>query len=303
MKTTLIVYTRNQDVDYRWILTPNEDVCPAETRKELRSIIRGVLDIETYDDPIVTPRWIMMIKGELVILGVAVMNSMLSDSVYTDFAGRPVRGFFGLVAKLQDFTNGIPLNLDLYRAIYEKEIIPFWNKPKDELVRNNVEFDIAEDFMVPLECDSSNVVLNFDKNRTAILGKVTPIQSIDRALSERKDVSIVSGLSNKRHAFAIDSKDYHFMNVIVEGISVREEHSNKVETSQNNVETSQKDEPLPPKKDVRLKLIITIAILLALIIMIGILLKTGMKTQMNQNTSTLGVDSLRSLKDTIKTVK
>jgi uncharacterized membrane protein YvbJ len=76
-----------------------------------------------------------------------------------------------------------------------------------------------------------------------------------------------------------------------------------VETSQNNVETSQKDEPLPPKKDVRLKLIITIAILLALIIMIGILLKTGMKTQMNQNTSTLGVDSLRSLKDTIKTVK
>ena len=79
------------------VITPDESLCPADTRKYFRKLIRGAIDVETYDDPLNEPRWLIARKDNVILYGVAIMLEIFGTDCCTDFTGRNVRGFFGIV--------------------------------------------------------------------------------------------------------------------------------------------------------------------------------------------------------------
>lgn len=296
MKAQYFIYTRNRKVDYKAILSPSEEFCPKETRKKFLQDIRGLIDIETYDDPLDTPRWLYSCFNGFVLFGLGVMNSNLSDEYNTDFTGRPVRGFFGIVIQYSPVSIILPMDLNFFKLVYEKHIEPIWNCDKDHFPNPVVNLDIdIQDGISVMHSANTNVTLNYQKNRCVILGDVNIKDVFSIALASSRDITIVTGFNNKRHAFTLDS-EYQFMNAIVNGVCEREERLYDEEDDRNittNHEPISQDAQLPSKKDYRLKLFI--GIILLLIFSLLIMNKSCQKNQKNPKLSVSG--------DTIQTIK
>lgn len=173
MKAQYFIYTRNRKVDYKAILSPSEEFCPKETRKKFLQDIRGLIDIETYDDPLDTPRWLYSCFNGFVLFGLGVMNSNLSDEYNTDFTGRPVRGFFGIVMKYTTESTILPMDINFYRHIYKKEIEPIWEFDNDHLPYPVKDIDIdIQDGINAIHPASAHIDLNYQENKCVILGNV-----------------------------------------------------------------------------------------------------------------------------------
>lgn len=298
MKAQYFVYTRNRKVDYKALLSPSEEFCPKETRKKFLQEIRGLIDIETYDDPLDTPRWLYSCFNGFVLFGLGVMNSNLSDEYNTDFTGRPVRGFFGVVMKYTTESTILPMDINFYRHIYKKEIEPIWEFDNDHLPYPVKDIDIdIQDGINAIHPASAHIDLNYQENKCVILGNVNLKDVFSVALTSSRDITIVTGFNNKKHAFAIDS-EYKFMNAIVNGVYEREERirENKKNHKEGEEQVSQNTPaptPVPPKKDFRLKLLVGVIILLALSLLL--MNKSCQKDQKSPKPSVSG--------DTIQIVK
>lgn len=297
MKAQYFVYTRNRDIDYKALLSPSEEFCSKETRKKFLKEIRGIIDVETYDDPLDTPRWLYSCSNGLILFGVGIMNSELSDLCNTDFTGRPVRGFFGIVMQYSSISTILPMDLKFFRLLYKKHIEPIWECDKEHLPNPVTDLDIdMQDGISVIHPISTNVALNYQKDRCVILGDVNTEDVLGIALTSSQDITIVTGFNNKKHAFAIDS-EYRFMNAIVNGVYEREEKLCNKNESQETVTNHEpipiSDTSLPPKKDFRLKLFIGMILLLIMILLF--INRSCQKNQKNLESSVSG--------DTIQMVK
>ena len=181
------IYTRTRDIDYRTVVSPSDDFCPKETRKKFLKEIRGVIDVETYDDPINSPRWLYSKCDDMILFGVAVMNGMLSKEYSIDFIGRPVRGFFGIIANCTDTPVLLPFDLDFYKFAYNHLIEPIWNLNRDEYKQSSVIVDYCKTTCKMIENKDSNIVLNCNNNICTILGDVNSELAFQTALNSMQD--------------------------------------------------------------------------------------------------------------------
>ena len=297
----LIIYTRNRDVDYRMVITPDENLCPSDTRKYFRKLIRGAIDVDTYDDPLTEPRWLYARKGNVILFGVATMLEQFNTECYTDFTGRNVRGFYGIIIDATIDSISLPYDLNFFEAIHKKIIEPYWNAAKNDFVRKNIEIDLSEDVIETISEHEYNLLLNTDKYSCQILGDVDIKDALQSAISYKSDISLITGFNTKQHAFASEA-DYSYMNAIVNGV-------HETETQQQNREKSfnpQFDNPIVPppipprpKKAYRPKILLTLLIVITVLIAI-LLLKNCNTTQTSQNSSTSGEQNRMNLSDTIQ---
>lgn len=312
MKPQLIIYTRNQNVDYRMIVSPNESLCPPVTRKYFRDMIRGALNIETYDDPLTSPRWVLVRKDDCILFGVAELLVHFSSDYHTDYTGRGVRGFFGLVYDAANPEINLPLDVDFFKRLNEEYIVPLWTALEDQFIRVGIEIDIDTDNSTFLPKALYWNEINFDPRKTVILGETNPVTVLAEAFASNRDVSVVTGFNNKNHAYAptVPNSEYRFMNVLVNGVTAREERINDV-LKRNEVpkapevfKPAETRDVLPnpgvPKKANRPKSFLTAVLLIAALIIALILLKKCAGSSENLPSSILGVEKSTTIRDSTK---
>ena len=122
-----------------------------------------------------------------------------------------------------------------------------------------------------------------------------------QALYNKTDLSVVTGLNNRNHAYAKEAK-YKFLNALVNGVDVREEQETIKTITGQEYSTSTKfqvsENPIKPKKDHRLKLIVlgTVATFIAAALIVG---RCRKNNQMNPQKSVSG-DTVKTIKNTQK---
>lgn len=287
-KTQLIIYTRNSEIDYRMVVTPGEDFCSPETRKYFRKLIRGSIDVETFDDPLTQPRWLYVRKDNMVLFGVATMLKDLDTDCYIDVKNRPVRGFYGIAIDASNGEVQLPFDLNFFKDINAKYIQPLWNAGKDEFIRKDVVIDLEEYDVEKLSPYNSSVSLNIHTDECVVLGNVNMADALKKALYIGENLSLVSGFNSKLHAFA-QGAEYDYMNAIVEGVHERETH--KVKDKETPIHHTASDIDTPsysqrPKKVYRPKTHIVLLMIAALALII--LARTCGHDRKNHNTLTSG---------------
>lgn len=266
MKPEYFIYTRNSESDYKLVYSPSESLCPKETRLFYLKQARGAVNIDTYTLDLEQPKWIFSKKGDSILYGIAVLNSVLSESSNTDYTGTPVRGFFGMVfdANCLEY---IPYDIAFFKDMYKRLIVPLWNTTNAEFKKNGVEIGLRlEDYSSITRYDHQ-IQINEDIERSVILGCHEVKDVLEQVMCITSDVSLITGLSDKSHAFDVE---YKYMNSIVEGVNERLEKTYKKEAIQEKVkkEKCSEEDSVQPKKDYRLKLIIAILTLIGLIALI-----------------------------------
>lgn len=296
IKAQYFVYTRNRDIDYKTFYSPSEELCPKEIRKKFLKEIRGVIDIETYDDPLDSPRWLYSCSNGLLLFGVGCMNNELSETYNVDFAKRPVRGFFGLVLPYSIPEVYLPMDINLFSHLYKQYIEPIWELDRDHFKTQTIEVDLKEfinDDISVIYPKDGGLSLNYHDNKCVILGDVKPEDAFSNALTLGHDISIVTGFNNKKHAYSVDS-DYKYMNVIVKNVTEREEKSFGVEQSDIHYDKpsinrkSQREIVVKPKKVLSPKLISVIGLLIIIVLLWMIWPKSCRDSQTIQSHSVSG---------------
>lgn len=296
----LIIYTRNRDVDYRMVITPDESLCPADTRKYFRKLIRGAIDVETYDDPLDEPRWLIARKDNVILYGVATMLEIFGTDCCTDFTGRNVRGFFGIVLADSDNDIKLPFGIDFFQAVNKKYIEPLWTSAKEDFIRKSIEADIDEYDGETITGVDKTIIMNVNTEQCFILGKVDLKSALESALACKCDISMISGFNSKHHAFA-DEADYDFMNAIVNSVNEPETHKKESHAHTTKYGCVVVPPPIPqsPKKVLRPKMIMLLIAIVAILIAI-MLIKTCTTTPTSLNSSTSGDQNRISVNDSIQ---
>lgn len=201
--------------DYKLMYSPSDDFCNDEVRKYFRNQAKGAINIEQYNGSLLEPRWLYSQYKGMVLWGMAIMNKMLSSNNTQDYTGRDVRGFFGIVFK-KGAVQYLPKGIDFFKQLYEMKVSPFWNSGKEEFRHKGVELDLVlpdRDLLSPYE--NRGLSINTDRDSTVILGdEKTDFEYISAAMAINCDVSIITGLVDKAHAF---DHQYNFFNAIVLG--------------------------------------------------------------------------------------
>lgn len=271
------IYTRTKELDYRAIAIPSEDFCSKEDRLAFRHEIQGVIDVETYVDELNEPRWFYSKRKNIVLFGIGVMNKELSDTCNTDYVGTPIRGFFGVVFKIGEIID-LPYDKEFFRKVYKKYVEPIWNvEYGDDNAKQKIievkQSDIDGTYLKIVPQDN-HISLNEQVGKCAILGKMDCVKVFQQALYNETELSVVTGLNNRNHAYAKEAK-YKFLNALVNGVDVREEQetikpiTKQEHPRQTNYQTS--EIPKKSKKDNRQKLVVlgTIVAFIAVALIIG----------------------------------
>lgn len=292
MKAQYFVYTRNFDNDYKSIFSPSEDFCPQNIRKKFLSQARGIINVEQFDDPLDNEgiRWFYSRYSDYILWGVGCNNNALSEDCNKDFAGRLVRGFFGIIinAKFEDIY--LPFDISFFRDLYTKHIIPLWMADREQFTRHSIDVELEIANYHILQANGSLAInLNFDPHKSVILGDVDVEQAFQCILATKKDSSLVVGFSSKPHAFC---KDYNYMNSIVKGVTNYEEKSHlQTPVFDNKTSVNEPINPVIPPKKVLSPKLIKVAILLIIGITILLTIPKKCKTNASEkfhNTSTSG---------------
>ena len=190
----------------------------------------------------------------------------------------------------------LPFDLSYFEQFYSKYIVSLWTASKDDFKKKGVAVDDCFENCKSISAKNPNLSLNTDDVKTVIWeDSITPEDFFSSALALKGDFSCVYGLEEKSHAY---NHDYRFYNVIVKGEKNKEERTYKVkeDTERENIDQTilNGENPIKPKKDHRLKLIVlgTIATFLVATLIVG---RCSKSNQTSHQKSVSG--------DTMKTVK
>lgn len=280
MDAQYFVYTRGNDIanDYKLMFSPANDFCPDDVRKYFLQQVRGLINIEMYQGNLNSPRWLFSRFSGFILWGVGIMNSQLSDINNSDYANRPVRGFFGIIGKSESLTS-LPFDLLYFKKFYQQYIVDLWNTSKDNFKQKGVCVDISFDgYDLILPKQQANRILNFDEQKTIIWEDTfTPKEMFSDALCGNGNLTCVYGLEEKSHAY---NHDYRYYNVIILGVKETEEkeYVKKKKEYTATTQTSTLDAVSSvPKKDLRPKIVILIGIVVMILIIIAMCSK-GIQT-------------------------
>jgi hypothetical protein len=155
-------------------------------------------------------RWSVFKIDNYVLWGIGCDNSKLS-TLSRDKVGTPVRGFFGIISKLNIGEKLVlPYDLRYFEKIYSEIINPVWES-REERVLNNIDPTIFPDDIHDIACiDSNNErLLNEKANYCVVYPSNTDIKLLAGSALSYSKINFVSGLNRAKHA-----EESHFMNAI-----------------------------------------------------------------------------------------
>lgn len=107
-----------------------------------------------------------------------------------------VRGFFGIIEKVNDVAQAVPYSLDFYIKLYEKYIAPKWNSftfHYNENIELDMPIDVSDSVIKPLAGSSLNNDLNICR---VFLSPRLSQKWLSEALAYKGNMSIAIGISN-----------------------------------------------------------------------------------------------------------
>lgn len=192
----LFCYTRTQNIDYRNIYGVDASVCPQSIQDIFLSRISALLN-NTADENLNNPIYVYFRQEDIVLFGIACLNSVLSTENCLDKTKGRVRGFFGVIEKTSLGLDSIPFSLDYYITMYEKYIAPKWNSftfHYNENIELDIPIDVSDSVIKPIAGSSLNSNLNICR---VFLSPRLSKNLLSEALAYKGNMSIAIGISNK----------------------------------------------------------------------------------------------------------
>ncbi len=220
MKGTLFVYSRLERLDYRLIYAPPKSILPEPIRSDFINFAREIINVDNVlNGSIDELRWSVIKRENVVMVGVGCVNEQLG-STYKDFAGRHVRGFFGVV--INSFNNGVInalCDVMFYQNLYKSFVLPLWSLT-DQSKANSVcmEIDIEETAVN----DINRVDINIDNSKFKILPQNIEFKDVIFSSLSHDSVDVVLNLNNLQHISS--SELYHIHNATIIGYDKVELH-------------------------------------------------------------------------------
>lgn len=282
MTAEYFVYTRSKNIDYKLMFSPSENLCPSQVRKEFRKEVRGVINIERYDQCLESPLWFISKKDDLILFGIGAKNRDLSDECTQDFAGRGVRGFFGFIIKAEEIVE-LPFDINFFKDFYKDKICPLWDCDSQQFKQTGIPVELDMSKYNTIAKGNTYDVINTDTNKTVIHPIDTSLEWLfSNSLACPENNNVLGIVKSKAHA---TDEEYKFMNCVVDNISNREERIYKPttqtidpwnQTADNTKINQNPEDEIKRKKVKRLKYLAVFAII-ALLALILILLKLKFK--------------------------
>jgi len=201
MDQRLFIYTRLFRLDYHLIYCPNNSFMPNDIKTGFKDFAREVINEDRITNgKIEDARWSFCKKGEYLLYGIGCRNVLLSEES-NDYVGTPIRGFFGLVIKLDgSFPIDLYLNIDSYKRIYKEKIVPIFHS-KTSVDSSDIDspFELLSDAMRIFPHDNKQVV-NFEKTKTFVFPDTFDVKEIAASLVFGDgDTNFVFHLNNEGH--------------------------------------------------------------------------------------------------------
>ena len=303
MDAQLFIYTRGYltENDYKLMYYPSEDFCSEKVRKFFRNQAKGAINTEKYPGFLDEPRWLFSRYKGMVLWGMAILNKKLcpeNPMKGTDYTGREVRGFFGMVVKDGSF-DGLPFDINYFKKLYLEYVIPSWSLSKESFRHGGVftpqDFSAYE--MITAKSELSSL-LNSEFESTFILSNsISNREYLSAVLSTNKDISLITNLHAREHAF---DHSFYYCNATVVGVqtSVKKIYTNVNHTDDNESGLENRPvyvEPEQPKKVLRLRVIRAI-IVVSFIILVAMLTKRCKNSLSGEQIMTEQLEPMDSLK-------
>lgn len=213
MKGSLFVYSRLERLDYRLIYAPSKEMLAEPIRNEFIDFAREVINVDNVlNGDIETLRWSIIKRENIVMVGIGCANSQLGTS-NKDFAGRNVRGFFGVVINTPN-QNPITALCDVrfYQNLYDLFITPLWNTT-DQRKANSIcaETNIGEMESI----DFKSIDVNIDNSKIKVFPQNISFKDILFSAFRHNSVDFVCNLNNLQHITSAEL--YNFHNAIIIG--------------------------------------------------------------------------------------
>lgn len=191
----LFCYTRTKNIDYRNVYGVDASICPQTIQDIFLGRISALLN-NTADENLKDPVYVYFRQDGIILYGIACLNSVLSADYCLEKTNGRVRGFFGIIEKVNDVAQAVPYSLDFYIKLYEKYIVPKWNSftfHYNENIELSIPIDVSDSVIKPLAGSSLNNDLNIC--RVFLSPRLSP-KWLSEALAYKGNMSIAIGISN-----------------------------------------------------------------------------------------------------------
>ena len=192
----LFCYTRTKNIDYRNVYGVDASICPQTIQDIFLGRISALLN-NTADENLKDPVYVYFRQDDIILYGIACLNSVLSADYCLEKTNGRVRGFFGIIEKTNDVVQIIPYSLDFYIKLYETYIVPKWNSftfHYNENIELDIPIDVSDSVIKPLAGSSLNNDLNICR---VFLSPRLSNNLLSEALAYKGNMSIAIGISNK----------------------------------------------------------------------------------------------------------
>ncbi|GHV04855.1 hypothetical protein FACS189416_3760 [Bacteroidia bacterium] len=199
-------------MDYRVVMSPSEKFCSTDLRKSFRTIARCVINIEEYEGNLDVPRWTFIKSGEYILWGIGCNNKVLSQEYYTDETGTPIRGFFGIIFKaINRDTIILPFSIGYFQNLYQQIFPNYWTIRSGNIPLIDIDYGDLSNFET-IKPEINSDILNRKENICRLFASTVDLKILfSSALGFPNDISIISGLNERKHAV-----QGGFMNAVVE---------------------------------------------------------------------------------------
>jgi hypothetical protein len=195
----LFIYTRTfrKKEDYRLLAAPESDYIQDNILIEFVNFSRNVINIDNpLNGNIKIIRWSAFKLNNYILFGVGCNNSELS--IFSkDEADRPVRGFFGVIARLPEEKNYLPYDIDFFKYVYKSLIEPHWDEKNFILGDINCPKEINN---FNLLSSSNKVYLNTIANKTHLFRYNNELEEYLASCLNYSVCNIVTGINVEEHA-------------------------------------------------------------------------------------------------------
>lgn len=205
------IYTRTKYIDYRIVTTKVLDIICKQEAREFRDIARCLIDAS--NEQLENPSWSLIRRNGIILWGIAVLNGKLGSSCQ-DKTNRPVRGFFGFLAKDVE-VKMLPFNLSFFKDLYSTYVTPIW----ESLDQKNEVMDVlSEAFMgttihrMPHECVDT---INICPSLCRLFPNCVDVKSlIELVFSYNGNCGVATNIHKREQPIELGKKKISLMNVV-----------------------------------------------------------------------------------------
>lgn len=192
----LFCYTRTKNIDYRNVYGVDASICPQPIQDIFLGRISALLN-NTADENLKDPVYVYFRQDDIILYGIACLNSVLSADYCLEKTNGRVRGFFGIIENENDVAQAVPYSLEFYIKLYEMYIVPKWSSftfHYNENIELCIPIDVSDCVIKSLAESSLNNDLNICR---LFLSPRLSKKCLSEALAYKGNMSIAIGISDK----------------------------------------------------------------------------------------------------------